>query len=104
MARCLPAFDARHRLAAMTERSASPFDGATEGWPELTAPVLVAAFEGWNDAGDAATGAVEHLELVWDAQPLFEIDPDDYYDFQVTRPQVSQVDGVSRRITWPTTR
>jgi proteasome assembly chaperone (PAC2) family protein len=74
------------------------------GWPELTAPVLVAAFEGWNDAGDAASGAVEHLELVWDAQPLTELDPDDYYDFQVNRPLVSLVDGVSRRITWPTTR
>ena len=73
-------------------------------WPTLTNPVLVAAFEGWNDAGDAATGAVEHLELVWDAQPLTEIDPDDYYDFQVNRPNVSLVDGVSRRITWPTTR
>jgi proteasome assembly chaperone (PAC2) family protein len=78
------------------------FDGA--GWPELVDPVLVAAFEGWNDAGDAASGAVEHLELVWDAQPLTEIDPDDYYDFQVNRPTVSLVDGVSRRITWPTTR
>ena len=65
---------------------------------------LVAAFEGWNDAGDAATGAVEHLELVWDAQPLTELDPDDYYDFQVNRPTVSLVNGVSRRITWPTTR
>jgi proteasome assembly chaperone (PAC2) family protein len=74
------------------------------GWPELTDPVLVAAFEGWNDAGDAASGAVEHLELVWDAQPLTELDPDDYYDFQVNRPLVSLVDGVSRRITWPTTR
>ncbi len=73
-------------------------------WPELTAPILVAAFEGWNDAGDAATGAVEHLELVWDAQPLTEIDPDDYYDFQVNRPTVSLMQGVSRRITWPTTR
>ncbi len=75
-----------------------------EDWPELTDPVLVAAFEGWNDAGDAATGAVEHLELTWDARPLAAIDPDDYYDFQVNRPTVSQVDGVSRRITWPTTR
>ncbi len=74
------------------------------GWPELNNPIVVAAFEGWNDAGDAATGAVEHLELVWDAQPLTEIDPDDYYDFQVNRPTVSLVDGVSRRITWPTTR
>lgn len=73
-------------------------------WPELVNPVLVAAFEGWNDAGDAASGAVEHLELVWDAQPLAEFDPEDYYDFQVNRPTVAQVDGMSQRITWPTTR
>lgn len=74
------------------------------GWPTLTNPVVVAAFEGWNDAGDAATDAVEHLELVWDAEQLTEIGPDDYYDFQVNRPTVSLVDGVTRRITWPTTR
>ncbi|MCW2491462.1 MAG: (Proteasome assembly chaperone) family [Frankiales bacterium] len=73
-------------------------------WPVLQNPVLVAAFEGWNDAGDAATGAVEHLELTWDATPLAALDPDDYYDFQVNRPTVSLVDGVSRRISWPTTR
>ena len=77
----------------------APFD-----WPDLTDPVLVGAFEGWNDAGDAATGAVEHLELVWDAQPITELDPEDYYDFQVNRPTVSLVDGVARRVTWPTTR
>ena len=76
----------------------------SSGWPELTDPILVAAFEGWNDAGDAASGAIEHLELVWDAQPLVEIGADDYYDFQVNRPMVSLVDGVTRRITWPTTR
>jgi proteasome assembly chaperone (PAC2) family protein len=75
-----------------------------ESWPDLQSPVLVAAFEGWNDAGDAATGAVEHLELIWDATPLASMDSDEYYDFQVNRPTVSQVDGVSRRITWPTTR
>ena len=74
------------------------------GWPTLVEPVLVAAFEGWNDAGDAASDAIEHLELVWDAQPLTEIDPDDYYDFQVNRPTVSLVDGVTRRVSWPTTR
>ncbi|MDQ1735572.1 MAG: hypothetical protein QOH56_1823 [Pseudonocardiales bacterium] len=73
-------------------------------WPVLQNPVLVAAFEGWNDAGDAATGAVEHLELTWDATPLAALDPDDYYDFQVNRPTVSLVEGVSRRISWPTTR
>jgi proteasome assembly chaperone (PAC2) family protein len=75
-----------------------------EDWPELTEPVLVGAFEGWNDAGDAATSAVEHLELIWDARPLAAVDPDDYYDFQVNRPTVSLVDGVQRRIEWPTTR
>ncbi|MCW2541160.1 MAG: hypothetical protein JWN95_2885 [Frankiales bacterium] len=75
-----------------------------ENWPELKDPVLIAAFEGWNDAGDAATGAIEHLELMWDATPLASLDSDDYYDFQVNRPTVSLVDGVSRRITWPTTR
>jgi proteasome assembly chaperone (PAC2) family protein len=72
--------------------------------PELDDPVVVVAFEGWNDAGDAATGAVEHLELIWDAEPLAALDPEDYYDFQVNRPTVSLVDGVSRRIEWPTTR
>ncbi|WP_040339367.1 PAC2 family protein [Candidatus Blastococcus massiliensis] len=75
-----------------------------EDLPELTDPLVVVAFEGWNDAGDAATGAVEHLELIWDAQPLAALDPEDYYDFQVNRPTVSLVDGVSRRIEWPTTR
>ncbi|WP_278247020.1 PAC2 family protein [Klenkia brasiliensis] len=72
--------------------------------PRLIDPVVVVAFEGWNDAGDAATGALEHLELIWDAEPLAALDPEDYYDFQVNRPTVSLVDGVSRRIEWPTTR
>ncbi len=75
-----------------------------EGLAPLVDPVLVAAFEGWNDAGDAASGAVEHLEQVWDARPVVEIDPDEYYDFQVNRPHVQLVDGATRRITWPTTR
>jgi proteasome assembly chaperone (PAC2) family protein len=75
-----------------------------EDLPQLTDPVVVVAFEGWNDAGDAATGAVEHLELIWDAKPLAALDPEDYYDFQVNRPTVSLVGGVSRRIEWPTTR
>ena len=70
----------------------------------LRAPVVIAAFEGWNDAGDAATAAVEHLELVWEARPLVTIDPEDYYDFQVNRPTVTLIEGVTRRIAWPTTR
>jgi proteasome assembly chaperone (PAC2) family protein len=70
----------------------------------LTNPIMVAAFEGWNDAGDAASTAIEHLQLTWDATPLAEIDPDDYYDFQVTRPTVRMVDGITRRVEFPTTR
>ena len=72
--------------------------------PQLTSPVLVAAFEGWNDAGDAASTAIEHLQLSWDATPLAELDPEDYYDFQVTRPTTKLEDGITRRIDWPTTR
>jgi proteasome assembly chaperone (PAC2) family protein len=72
--------------------------------PELRDPVMVAAFEGWNDAGEAASGALAHLERVWDAHPITELDPEDYHDFQVNRPQV-HIDGDGpRRITWPTTR
>ncbi|PXY22422.1 PAC2 family protein [Prauserella muralis] len=81
----------------------TPSDEATDGRPELK-PVMVAAFEGWNDAGDAASTALEHLQLNWDAKPLAEVDPDDYYDFQVSRPTVRLVEGVTRRVEWPTTR
>jgi predicted ATP-grasp superfamily ATP-dependent carboligase len=71
---------------------------------QLRDPVMIAAFEGWNDAGDAATTAVEQLNLAWDSVPLAEIDPESYYDFQVSRPNTRLVDGVTRQIDWPTTR
>ena len=75
-----------------------------DGLPVLRSPVAVAAFEGWNDAADASTAAVEHLEQVWSAKTIAELDPEEFYDFQVNRPTVSQVDGDERRIEWPTTR
>ena len=71
--------------------------------PELRDPIMIAAFEGWNDAGEAATAAVEHLCDVWKAEPVAAIDPEDYYDFQVSRPR-GVVDDGRRRISWPTTR
>jgi proteasome assembly chaperone (PAC2) family protein len=71
---------------------------------ELDKPVMILAFEGWNDAGEAATGAVEHLDELWDAQPVTEFEPDDYYDFQVNRPTISFDDEGVRQIEWPTTR
>jgi len=70
----------------------------------LRDPLVLAAFEGWNDAGDAASSAVDHLVTVWGATLLGAVDPDEFYDFQVNRPTVSLVDGLARRITWPTTR
>jgi proteasome assembly chaperone (PAC2) family protein len=86
----------------MTDRTPEP--DAENELPRLVEPVMIAAFEGWNDAGEAASTALEHLELSWDATPLASIDPEDYYDFQVTRPHVRHADGVSRKIEWQTTR
>lgn len=74
-----------------------------EDVPELNNPVMIAAFEGWNDAGDAASAVVEHLIDAWDAEPVAALDPEDYYDFQVNRPRVL-ADGTKRRISWRTTR
>nr|WP_269329184.1 PAC2 family protein [Kineosporia babensis] len=65
---------------------------------------MVAAFEGWNDAGEAASGAVAHLEKVWGAQSVGELDPEEYHDFQVNRPSVGVDEAGRRSITWPTTR
>jgi proteasome assembly chaperone (PAC2) family protein len=75
-----------------------------DGLPVLRSPVAIAAFEGWNDAADASTAAVEHLEQMWDARPVSELDPEEFYDFQVNRPIVALSDGETRKIDWPTTR
>ncbi|CAB4877314.1 MAG: PAC2 family protein [Actinobacteria bacterium] len=75
-----------------------------EGLPELKDPVLIAAFEGWNDAAESASGAIGHLRDVWDAQPLADLDSEDYYDYQVNRPLISADDAGVRRLTWPGTR
>jgi proteasome assembly chaperone (PAC2) family protein len=64
--------------------------------------VLVAAFKGWNDAGDSATFAAAHLGRRWGAEPLASLDPEEFYDFQAVRPQVELVDGITRKISWPT--
>ncbi|WP_034091114.1 PAC2 family protein [Streptacidiphilus albus] len=74
-----------------------------EDVPELIDPVMVAAFEGWNDAGDAASSAVAHLDEIWGGKVFAALDAEDYYDFQVNRPTV-WMDGGVRHITWPTTR
>ncbi len=72
--------------------------------PALRDAVMLAAFEGWNDAGEAASGAVAHLQRVWQAELVTELDPEDYHDFQVNRPVVSLTEDGERHLTWPTTR
>jgi proteasome assembly chaperone (PAC2) family protein len=69
--------------------------------PQLRAPVLVAAFAGWNDAASAATTALEAVSLALEAEPVAAIDPEEFYDFQVTRPTIRLVDGQAREVDWP---
>jgi len=71
--------------------------------PTLDRPVLVAAFEGWNDAGDAASGAVRYLIERHDAEQVAEIDAEEFFDFTTTRPQAEIDEDGARRIVWPTT-
>ena len=67
----------------------------------LRKPVVVMAFEGWNDASDSATNAVNHIGVAYDANVVFEVDGEEYYDFQMNRPRVGSGDGVGREIEWP---
>jgi predicted ATP-grasp superfamily ATP-dependent carboligase len=69
--------------------------------PQLRRPVMVAAFEGWNDAGDAATLAVRYLAETWNARRFATIDPEELFDFTSTRPTVRLIDGITRSIDWP---
>jgi proteasome assembly chaperone (PAC2) family protein len=70
--------------------------------PALRRPVVIAAFEGWNDAGDAASTAARWLRDRWAPRAFAEIDPEEFFDFTATRPQVRLEDGV-RHIDWPST-
>lgn len=67
----------------------------------LRNPVVIMAFEGWNDASDAATSAIDHIGLSYDTDVVFEIDGEEYYDFQMNRPRVSITESTERDIEWP---
>src|SRR5213075_1858761 len=71
--------------------------------PELTRPVLVAAFRGWNDGAQAASLAAGYLAKTWGAERFAEVDPENFFDFQAARPHVSLEEGLTRRIDWPET-
>lgn len=66
--------------------------------------VLLAAFEGWNDAGEAASDALKYLHRLWGAKRVGVIEPDDYYDFQFTRPEVRLTSTGGHKIKWPVTK
>jgi proteasome assembly chaperone (PAC2) family protein len=72
--------------------------------PQLRSPVLVAAFAGWNDAASAATTALEGVAISLEAAPVAAIDPEEFYDFQVTRPTIRLTDGQAREVDWPENR
>ncbi len=67
----------------------------------LRAPALICAFKGWNDAADAASSAITFVAGALGARRFATIDPEEFYDFQSTRPQVKLTDGHARRIEWP---
>jgi proteasome assembly chaperone (PAC2) family protein len=69
--------------------------------PALERPVLIAAFRGWNDGGQGASLAGGYLAKIWSAARFADIDPEDFFDFQATRPHVTLVDGTTRHIEWP---
>ena len=70
--------------------------------PTLDRPVVMAAFTGWNDAGDAASTALTTMIEAWGADALAEIDPESFTDFASVRPQVKLDDDRNRSIVWPT--
>lgn len=68
-------------------------------FPRLNDPLLLVAFDGWNDAAEAASAVVQHLAGEWDAEPLAELDGEDYYDFQMHRPLLTYDEAGTRQLT-----
>jgi predicted ATP-grasp superfamily ATP-dependent carboligase len=74
-----------------------------ESTPRLRAPTMIAAFQGWNDAGGAASLAAGYLRVATDAERFAVVDPDPFIDYQQTRPTVTLLDGQVRKVEWPET-
>ena len=71
--------------------------------PALERPILISAFRGWNDGGQGASLAAGYLARLWDAEQLADVDPEEFFDFQATRPHVKLIEGLTRQIDWPET-
>ena len=65
--------------------------------------IVIAAFGGWNDAGQSATDALEHLLDVWHCEEIVDLPGDEYYDYQFNRPEISLGLAGDREIAWPGT-
>ncbi|MFD1718066.1 PAC2 family protein [Georgenia deserti] len=85
------------------DSSSSPEASPEPSGQELPPALLLAAFEGWNDAGAAASQSLELIAEAWDAEVVHELDPQDYHDFQVTRPHVATEPDGTRTLSWPST-
>ena len=70
---------------------------------DLRRPVVLFAFSGWNDAGDAATGVIDHLTESYETEFAFQLDPDEYYDLTENRPVLVRQDDGERSVQWATT-
>jgi proteasome assembly chaperone (PAC2) family protein len=95
----------RYRWVVADDRNESPIPRLDHvRWthrPDLRRPVLITAFEGWNDAGDAASTAVRSLTEQWHAELFATVDPEIFYDFTSTRPTVRLDEHGKRQIDWP---
>jgi proteasome assembly chaperone (PAC2) family protein len=69
--------------------------------PHLRSPILVCAFRGWNDAAAAASTALASIANDLDGEVVARIDPEEFFDFQSTRPTITMDEGQTRRIEWP---
>ncbi len=67
----------------------------------LRAPALVCAFQGWNDAGDAASAALSFVGASLGATRFAQVDPEEFFDFQATRPRIRLAEGHVREVVWP---
>lgn len=72
--------------------------------PSLRKPTFIVSFRGWNDAGEAATLAVQHLIDSWSAKPFASIDPEEFFDFTVARPTIRITEEGQRDMQWPSNR
>src|ERR671931_1468791 len=69
--------------------------------PKLRSPIMVCAFKGWNDAGEAASAALSFIRGTFESEEVARIDPEEFYDFTAVRPTVRLSAGRTRVIEWP---